>query len=342
MIPNDFELVIPGNVGFFQFLLVFSFLNHIIFVNMTLAGSVFAVFQEIRGIVKKDKVYDQLAFQLATQTSIFKSIAVVLGVAPLLIISVIYTQFFYPSTILIGKAWLSLILVLIIAFLLLYVYKFTWVRWKRKRALHLFFGITGSLILLAVPLVFIVNVVSMLYPEMWEGSQGFFHGLWYYPQIWQRYAHFILSSFGAMGIFMYLWNQHLLKKGEAKDSVAERMNVYQAGKKFGINIAFWTTVLQLIVGSLVLLSLEKEKMMLYMGEDWFLTGLLAVSVLLSIIMAFFLFMVMKTDVKRWFHLATASFIIVIALMGWMRHEVREVYVKPHQELNPPTVSVNID
>ncbi len=69
-----------------------------------------AVFQEIKGIRTKKPEHDALAAQLANHTSILKSIAVVLGVAPLLIISVIYTQFFYPSTILIGKAWLSLFL----------------------------------------------------------------------------------------------------------------------------------------------------------------------------------------------------------------------------------------
>lgn len=340
-IPNDLELVIPGHFGFFQFLLVFSFLIHIIFVNMTLAGGVFAVVTEIRGLMKKDKVYDKLALQLATQTSIFKSIAVVLGVAPLLLISVIYTQFFYPSTILIGKAWLSLIIVLIVAFLLLYVYKFSWVRWKHKRGLHLLFGITGSLILLAVPLVFIVNVVSMLYPEMWTGANGFFHSLFYYPQIWQRYAHFILSSFGAMGLFMYLWNFRQLNKANRNEENVEKKPVFQLGKKFGISIAFWTTILQLIVGSFVLLSLEKEKMMLYMGGDTFLTGLLVVSILFTFLMAVFLYMVMKTDVRRWLSFATASFIIVVGLMGWMRHEVRELYVNPYQELNPPNISVNV-
>lgn len=352
LIPNDFALPIPGNIGFFQFLIVFSFLLHILFVNITISGAVFAVFNEIKGIVTKNKIYDKLALQLATLTSIFKSIAVVLGIAPLLLISVIYTQFFYPSTILIGKAWLSLIILLTVAFLSLYVYKFTWVRFERKKAIHLFFGLVGTIILLFVPLIFIVSVVSMLYPEMWAGANGFFHSLFYYPQIWQRYTHFMLSSFAVMGVFMYLWNRRLLTKlqtnvGEENDGVKEvaatieqsssHEAVYQAGKKFGIGIAFWTTVLQFVSGSLVLVSLEKEKMMLYMGENAFLTGLLMSSILVSIILTFSLYMVIKTDAKRWFNLSIATFILVIALMGWMRHEVREVYIKPHQELNPQTV-----
>ncbi|WLR52520.1 cytochrome c class I [Bacillus tianshenii] len=352
-IPNDFELPIPGNVPFFKFLIVFSFLLHIIFVNMTLSGAVFAVYHEIKGIITKQKVYDRLAFQLATQTSIFKSIAVVLGVAPLLLISVIYTQFFYPSTILIGKAWLSIILLLTIAFLLLYAYKFTWVRLKRNKGIHLMFGLSGTLILLFIPLIFIVNIVSMLYPEMWSGANGFFHSLFYYPQIWQRYAHFILTSFAVMGIFMYLWNRRQLSKLHASlnenDSSAqsetaattEKENkeapIYNAGKRFGISMTFWTTILQFIFGSLVLVSLETDKMLLYMGGDSFLTGLLIASIAVTMLLTFFLYLVMRTDAKRWVNLAATSFLIVVALMGWMLHEVRELYVEPHREANPPTV-----
>src|SRR5690606_37533180 len=106
-------------------------------------------------------------------------IAVVLGVGPLLIVSVIYTQYFYSSTILIGKAWLSVIIILIVAFLLLYLYKFTWDRWQTKKGIHLTVGSIGAIILLFVPLIFIVNVVSMLYPEEWAGANGFFHSLFY-------------------------------------------------------------------------------------------------------------------------------------------------------------------
>lgn len=126
LIPDDITLAIPGNVGFFEVLIVVSFILHILFVNITIGSSVLAVGKEIQGMSKKDRKIDRIAQQLADHTSIMKSIAVVLGIAPLLLISVIYTQYFYSSTNLIGKAWLSLIALLITAFLILYLYKFTW------------------------------------------------------------------------------------------------------------------------------------------------------------------------------------------------------------------------
>src|SRR5690606_9258862 len=165
------------------------------------------------------------------------------------LISVIYTQYFYPSTILIGKAWLSLIILIITAFLILYVYKFMWDNMSRdpvKKRWQVAIGAMGSWLLLFVPLIFIVNVVYMLYPEMWEGAKGFFHGLFYYPQIWPRYFHFILASFAISGFYLYFWNNRLQKTVENADETAQ--NMMKKGKRFGLKVMIGTTVLQFEIG----------------------------------------------------------------------------------------------
>lgn len=343
LIPKDIDLVIPGDVGFFEVLIVVSFLLHILFVNITIGSSVLAVFQEIKGIVTKRSEHDALAIQLADHTSILKSIAVVLGVAPLLIISVIYTQFFYPSTILIGKAWLSLILLLIIAFLILYAYKFLWQKMQTgtKKILHVVIGATGSLLLLFIPLIFIVNVVSMLYPEMWAGSKGFFHGLFYYPQIWQRYSHFILASFAIAGIYLYFWNNRLQKKaGKVKEENKVAAFVHRHGKKLGLQVMIWTTALQLVAGTLLLMSFDREIRLLYMGDDPLLTALLAISILVTLLLIFFLVLLMKHDTKKYFILSLSTFVLILGIMGWMRHELREAHLDPYKAEQPRTVSTD--
>lgn len=344
LIPDDITLAIPGNVGFFEVLIVVSFILHILFVNITIGSSVLAVGKEIQGMSKKDRKIDRIAQQLADHTSIMKSIAVVLGIAPLLLISVIYTQYFYSSTNLIGKAWLSLIALLITAFLILYLYKFTWEKMRGgSKVLHVLIGATGSLILLFVPLIFIVNVVSMLYPTMWAGSEGFFHSLTYYPQIWQRYFHFILASFATSGIYLYFYNrraekkiERLLKEGETVEDEAEKREVHKMSKRLGIQTMFWTTALQLVAGTALLMSFKKEVMMLYMGEDALLTGLLLGSILLTLVLLFFLYKLGKTDSKGNFNAVIITFVIILVFMGWMRHELRESYLHDYIEANPRT------
>lgn len=342
LIPNDIELAIPGNVGFFEVLIVVSFLLHILFVNITIGSSAMAVFQEIKGMITKKQEHDALAAQLAHHTSVLKSIAVVLGVAPLLLISVIYTQFFYPSTILVGKAWLSLIILLISAFLILYAYKFSWQKMQTggKKMAHVLIGGVGSLLLLFVPLIFIVNVVSMLYPDMWEGAKGFFHGLVYYPQIWQRYVHFILASFAVAGIYLYFWNNRSQKKAEATngDDIVKAL-VHRQGKKLGLQVMMWTTALQLVSGTWLFMSFDREIRLLYMGDDPLLTGLFIGSILVTLLLIFFLALLMKNDKKPYLALSLAAFILVLGLMGWMRHELREAYLDPYQKETPRTTSV---
>ncbi|HEX6593266.1 MAG TPA: cytochrome c class I [Bacillota bacterium] len=333
IIPNDIELVIPGNVGFFEVVLVVSFLLHILFVNIVVGSSAMAVWQEIKGIRTKKREHDLLAAQLADHTSVLKSIAVVIGVAPLLVVSVIYTQYFYPSTLLIGKAWLSLLIILITAFLILYVYKFRWEKMKTggKKIFHVLIGATGSIMLLFVPLIFIVSVVGMHYPEMWEGSKGFFHGLFYYPQVWQRYFHFILASFALAGFYLYFWNNRLQKKAKEENKEVSQVeaNVQTQGKELGLKVMIGTTGLQLIAGTLLLMSFDADIRLLYMGEDALLTTLLGGGILLTLAMIYFLMKLMKQDKRKYFMMSLASFVLVLGIMGWMRHELREAYLDPY-------------
>lgn len=338
IVPEDLDLVIPGSIGFFEVLIVVSFLLHILFVNITVGSSAMAVFQEIKGIRTGRKEKDLLASQLAHHTSVLKSIAVVLGIAPLLLISVIYTQYFYPAMILIGKSWLSLLIILIVAFLLLYAYKFSWDKMQsiRKKRVHVLIGAMGSLLLLFVPLIFIVTVVSMLYPEMWDGSKGFFHSLFYYPQIWQRYFHFILASFAIAGFYLYFWNNRLQKTG-SKDKADEAMK--KQGKRLGLQVMIATTALQFFTGFWLLMNFEPEIRLLYMGEDLLLTGLLMASLIFTMLLLYLLYLLMKHDKRKYFMMSLATFVFVLGIMGWMRHELRESYVKPYKDEVPQTIQV---
>jgi cytochrome c len=331
-IPPDFPLPIPGNLTLLQFLIVLTFVLHIIFVNFTLSFATGAVILEASAMKTHSRRLDDMARICSLHASIHKSIAVVLGVAPLLIISVIYTQYFYTSTLLIGKAWLSLIILLITAFLLLYVYKFSWEKWENKKGLHFLVGFAAMLILLFVPLIFIVNVVSMLYPEKWAGANGFFHSLLHYPQIWQRYAHFILASLATGGFYMYLYFSIKQRKQALSD-------VEQSLKLGGVKVAFWITLLQLVFGSLLLISFDRNIMLLFMGDDAVLTTLLFLSVFLTILLCALLYVVSKNDRPSMFYASLLCFVLIVGIMGWMRHEVRESYLKPYINEYPRTIEM---
>lgn len=331
-ISQDIELPIPANIGLLEVLLVVTFLLHIIFVNITISLATNSVVLETIGIVKKNKRYDDMAKNCSFHASVLKSIAVVLGVGPLLIVSVIYTQYFYSSTILIGKAWLSVIVLLIVAFLFLYLYKFTWDRWQTKKGVHLAVGSIGAIILLFVPLIFIVNVVSMLYPDQWTGANGFFHSLFYYPQIWQRYFHFILASLASGGVYLYVF--YMFKRKKQNKPLIEHE---QSLKLFGLKVGFWTTMMQIVTGFILLFSFEKEIRMLYLGENTLLTVLLIASIILTILLCALLQFAGNRDSTKAFMLSVATFVLILGIMGVMRHELRENYLQPYIDEYPRTV-----
>ncbi|MDQ0216284.1 FlaA1/EpsC-like NDP-sugar epimerase [Oikeobacillus pervagus] len=336
-IPNDIQLPIPGDMGLLTVLIIVTFLLHIIFVNMTVSLATGAVIFEAIGMWKKRKIYDRIAQICSYHASIHKSIAVVIGVGPLLLVSILYTQYFYSSTILIGKAWLSIILLLIIAFLLLYAYKFLWEKLANKKGLHITIGLMASLILLFVPLIFIVNVVSMLYPEKWMEANGFFHGLFYYPQIWQRYLHFMLASFAAGGLYLYLFYTFKFRFRKKKVADYQESEADQLTRKMGIKATFWITIAQFASGAFVLFALKRDVLLLYMGDDLLATGLLLASIVFTFLLLGFLYVADRKDSYRAFMGALASFILVLGLMGWMRHEVREAYIQPHIDDHPRTM-----
>jgi len=123
-VPKDIPLDLPLPEWLLVTLLVFSFLLHIIFINLMVGGSIVTLWAQIKGL--KNKEYDTFAHEIAKTITVNKSIAVVLGVAPLLSINTLYTIYFYSANALTGFAWIMIIPLVTIAFLLTYLHKYTW------------------------------------------------------------------------------------------------------------------------------------------------------------------------------------------------------------------------
>lgn len=331
LISSDNPLPIPAPIGLLEILIVVTFILHILFVNFTISLTAGAVGLEVASMVKKNSLYDKMAQICSFHASIHKSIAVVLGVGPLLIVSVLYTQYFYSSTILIGKAWMSILVLLITAFLLLYLYKFTWDKFQSKKALHVSIGVLAMIILFFVPLIFIVNVTSMLYPDRWGEVNGFFESLFYYPQIWQRYLHFMLASLATGGFYMFIYFAYQKRKQKKLEAHEQTL------KLFGAKVGFWITVVQLVAGFLLLFSFDTKIRMLYIGEDLLLTSMLIISIVLTVILCMLLYAAGYKDSTTSFIASIIVFTLVIGIMGWMRHELREAYLSPYLDEHPRTV-----
>lgn len=132
-----------------------------------------------------------------------KSLAVVLGVAPLLIIQVRYSYAFFTATGLFSFAWLSVIPLLIAAFLLIDLlgHKLEARSWVAFIA-----GILGVGALLTVPAIFTGAISLMERQFLWPrlAEDGFSLGIGFLPHWGLRYLH-ILGAALAFGAAFHLF-----------------------------------------------------------------------------------------------------------------------------------------
>jgi hypothetical protein len=124
LVPAPDAAGVPGPIWLFQALLVFTFFLHLLFMNLTLGGTLLAWISHLRAGGRSDGPYGVLAGRMMAVNKFTISMAITTGVAPLLFIQVIYQQFFYSGTILLGWTWFGLIALVMAAYYAAYLYKF--------------------------------------------------------------------------------------------------------------------------------------------------------------------------------------------------------------------------
>ncbi|CAF1661891.1 unnamed protein product [Rotaria magnacalcarata] len=251
-IPKNMTLPMPGPHFAILGTLLIAFLIHIIFVNFTVGGSALSVIYEICGL--KNKKYDHFAHVISKTITANKSLAVVMGVGPLLCINVLYTAYFYTANALTGYAWISIIPLVATTFLFIYLHKYTWHALDKgwKKAIHILIGIIPALTLLFIPLIFLTNINLMLFPDKWVAVKGFFSALMLSNAL-NRYLHFVVASFALTGLFLVWYFKN------STDNYCLENNIdKQFAMRTGYNLFLYFTLSQFIFGFLVWWTLPEQ------------------------------------------------------------------------------------
>ncbi|GAF04425.1 hypothetical protein [Saccharicrinis fermentans] len=312
LVPKDIPLPLPLPEEVLIVLLVASFLLHILFVNLMVGGSILTLWYEIRGL--KDKKYDALAYQIAQTITVNKSLAVVLGVAPLLSINVLYTIYFYSANALTGKYWIMLVPLVAFVFLLLYAHKYSWKTLEHNKPLHISILAVAVACFLFIPFVFLANINLMLFPEKWGEVHGFLSTL-ALPNVLPRYFHFLVASLAVTGLFLFYFISR--KSYEFKENLGA-FTRYDLQKKF-YSLAFGTTTSQFLFGSLVFLTLPSK------GIDWNLFWIISGGVGFAIPAMILMWQEItgpKEKIGRHFVKVVSLLTITIVFMGTGRHTYR--------------------
>ncbi|MEX1308933.1 MAG: c-type cytochrome [Candidatus Sulfomarinibacteraceae bacterium] len=320
-VPKDFLLPLPAASADLQLAIVALFLVHIVFVNLMVGGVLLSLAAEIRGLWRRP--YDALARKIAATVTVNKSLAVVLGVGPLLVINALYGLYFYTANSLTGRAWIMIVPVVISAFLLLYLHKYSWDALADRKGLHLAIGGAGAVVLLAVPLIFLANVNLMLFPDRWLGVEGFLSAV-ALPNVVPRFVHFVLASVAVAALFLAGW---LCRPGFDFDNELPGLDRFELKREL-LTVAFGATALQLLAGPLVLLTLPPH------GLSWLLAGTLTVAVGFGAAALVLLWRESSTKgpLSAGYWTVIALLGCTVGLMGVTRHLYRETAITPHRQL----------
>jgi len=320
IVPKDIPLPLPAPFWLLVVLLWVSFLLHILFVNLMVGGSLWVLVTEIIGLRRPD--WDRISRAIAKTITVNKSIAVVLGVAPLLTISVLYTVQFYAANTLTGHAWMMVIPLVILAFLFTYAHKYSWDLLGQNKALHIGLSLIANLLFLTIPLIFLTNINLMLYPEAWSSVKSFLDAL-FLPNVLPRYVHFLTASVAVMGLFLVFY----LGNAKRFDSLGIQDLSRETSIRRFYEVTLAATAAQLAVGLIVFLTLPAHVI-----SGTLVAILTAVLLLAALVMRLLWSEIRDEQPGRRFWPVVVTLALTVGLMGWARHDVRETAVIPHRLL----------
>ncbi len=321
VIPAVDAMPLPAPYWLLKTLLIVTLILHLIAMNMMLGGVFMAFAAKIKS--NKSEHFKKLFGDLSKKIPTLVAATVTLGVAPLLFLQVIYGQFFYTSSVLMGWFWFSVVVILIFAY-----YGFYYVAIKQETpSVKWIFFFSGILILL-IGFFLSNNMTLMLEPSKWlamykKNPDGVNLNFSHAPLI-PRYLHFLIAASAVGGLFTAILG--VIKWDSDREYSHFLIN---AGSKW-----FWvSTLLQIVIGFVFLFSLPKDKTMLFMGGNAVATISFVVGLLGAVATIYFAVKVPKKSDPRKSVVWTASvtgLIIILMILGRdvLRNEYLKLYFKP--------------
>jgi hypothetical protein len=305
---------IPTQWGWFYFFLILTFILHLLLMNVMLGTGIIALARHMKKGGEPCPVCKDISLKLPYQIAF----TINFGVAPLLFLQVLYGQFIYVSSIMMGVYWLSVVGILMIMYYSAYIYDFKYDQWPNLR---LYFLIIMVALALIIAFLFSNNMTLMLNPEKWTGYFDNRSGTMLNlsdPTLIPRYLHFVTASIAVGGLFMAItWK--FKQDPKATEYIHQGMNWFT-----------YATLVQVGVGLWFLISLPQEIMLLLMGGSAlytavFLLGLAGVTLILV------------TGFKKMVWATTAGLVLTITFMVLMRDLVRNAYLAEYYHPSERTV-----
>jgi len=303
---------LPGPPWLFHVLWLLTFLIHLLFMNAVLGGTLLAAFAGPRSGGRDTKLL------LVEINSWAISLAVTFGIAPLLFVQVLFGRFFYTATVLVAWAWLSLVVLLTLAYYLNYIAKF---RLRAGKGASVLLTIEAVLFLAIAAIQVAVNLLH-LQPGHWQAVASRVWAALADPAFIPRYLHFVLGAVTmAAALLAWLAVRRAARGGDETSC--------RAMARYGVRTALVATIVQLADGFWLLLALPEDVLRSFMRG-----GALALAPLASGIAATVVLLVVLaqiTDpVQQGGRVRRVAELIVAATLFMVitRHALRALYLEP--------------
>ncbi|MGD0214123.1 MAG: hypothetical protein ABSB87_12890 [Terriglobales bacterium] len=323
-IPHLDPIPLPAPVWLLRALLLLTFALHVVFMNCLLGGTAIALICTLR---RKSSAFSaRLAGDLGRLLPSIFAFTITLGVAPLLFLQVIYGQFLYASSILIGVPWLAIIGIVILAYYGVYFFSMQGPSGKTT------FVLTFVLLLLAsAAFVYSNNFTLMLAPGNWldfyRSHASGWNLNWSEPSLFPRYLHFVLGALAVSGLALVVMGLRQREDGY-RQWLFEQGSFLFAG----------TTLLNFGVGFWFLAKLSGPARLAFVGGNGFATALLGVGMFLPLAaVAHLILAKANKSPKRQRVIGVACGLLTVAVMVVMRDVLRNLALAPY--FNPNQLPV---
>ncbi|HQR85514.1 MAG: hypothetical protein B7Y59_06605 [Burkholderiales bacterium 35-55-47] len=323
---------VPSHPVIFLILGVITFALHIAAVQVMLGAATLT----LRGAFHADMKWRRLASAMLLTAKIAVSVAIVIGVAPLLFVQVVYDPFWYTSNVL--SAWwvIGFILILIAGYISLYAFY-----WKNHDIVA-HGGRNGYWLVLSLALLltvgFIVHSLSnqMFYPERWiewyaPGGQIDPSGQTLHQWHLSRFLFFIALSAPVIGAWLLAYRRYL--QGAKETDVAYL--------DFVLNLALRLMVIggvvSVLIGAAWMMTLP-EKMQWFAGSVWMW---LAVAALLAVV-AMPLALRARLDRGVWGYAVFGAGAVALIVVGAAREVLRFVTLLGSHGYDAMDYRINMD
>lgn len=298
---------IPVAWGWFQFLILLTFPLHLLAMNAMVGGLGIGIVQQFMG----GQTRDGLAHRIAVALPLVVAFVVNLGVAPLLFLQVLYGQFAYTSSIMIGMFWIMVIPILIVGYYGAYLYDFKYYSLGKA---GVWLAAIVFILLLIIGYFFSNNMLLMTLPKKF--SYYFYHmdGTMLVSdnvQFLPRYLHMMCGALAVGGLFVALLGRF---------KAMEHPDIAEHSLRVGMNTFSWLTCLNVGFGVWYLLTIERQTMMMFMGGNMWATVCFIGALLL-------LAHVLVAGFRKKLWSALGGLVALVYLMSFMRAWVRSDYLK---------------